>query len=401
MEEPMSDKRFDTIVLTKPQITGAGLRGKSIVEVRDLTDEEFNDLERDPTVAGFAPNLPFSLIKPTEKSTENPEVNPYSEPAADASMVEWGISAIEADNSGLSGAGITVAVLDTGVEVDHPAFSGTNIISENFTTESDKDLDGHGTHCAGTILGRDVVLGDTQIRMGVARGANLLNGKILSASGASFDTILRSIEWASSNGANVISMSLGLDYANQLAIYTSFGWDEQTAITKIIQDSVQAKAIFESMALLAANGVYGTKSLLVAATGNASARNLVPSRILSAGSPASADNIFAVGAVGQNAASYSIANFSNAGANVVAPGVGIRSAGLNKTLSTLSGTSMACPHTAGVACLTFENFLPAVGGDIKQIEVRSVANSIEGTAIGRRIPGVPASEAFAGLIVAP
>ena len=61
----------------------------------------------------------------------------------------WGIHAVGADTSSWSGDGVRVAVLDTGIDASHPAFDGVELVQRNFTGESDEDLDGHGTHCAG------------------------------------------------------------------------------------------------------------------------------------------------------------------------------------------------------------------------------------------------------------
>ena len=60
------------------------------------------------------------------------------------------------EGSPFTGLGIVVAVLDTGIDATHPAFAGVTLVKKNFTTEAAGDLHGHGTHCAGTIFGRDV-----------------------------------------------------------------------------------------------------------------------------------------------------------------------------------------------------------------------------------------------------
>nr|WP_229419583.1 S8 family serine peptidase [Pseudoduganella dura] len=93
----------------------------------------------------------------------------------------WGITAVGADRSRFSGAGVTVAVLDTGIDAAHPAFSGVQLVQQDFSGDGDGDAFGHGTHCAGTILGRDV--GGT--RIGVARGVTrALIGKVLGNDGS-------------------------------------------------------------------------------------------------------------------------------------------------------------------------------------------------------------------------
>lgn len=95
--------------------------------------------------------------------------------------------------------------------LEPPAFRGITLIQENFTPDPDgDDRHGHGTHCAGTIFGRDV---DGE-RIGVARGVETaLIGKVLDRHGrGSTAGVLRGMQWAEDQGANVISLSLGFDF---------------------------------------------------------------------------------------------------------------------------------------------------------------------------------------------
>ena len=91
-----------------------------------------------------APVVPMKLIAP---------VTMNADPDALEQGSTWGIKAVGADTSPFSGQGVTVAVLDTGIDPGHPAFQGVTLNRKNFTSESDDDVHGHGTHCAGTILG--------------------------------------------------------------------------------------------------------------------------------------------------------------------------------------------------------------------------------------------------------
>ena len=138
---------------------------------------------------------------------------------APSSLPTWGIKKLKADTSPFDGSGIKVAVLDTGIFPDHHAFQGLNIIGRNFipTSSTDSTIDpsnfrdehGHGTHCAGTIAGRDVL----GIRIGVAPGIEtLIVGKVLGPQGGSSAALLDAITWAISQGALIVSMSLGFDF---------------------------------------------------------------------------------------------------------------------------------------------------------------------------------------------
>ena len=109
------------------------------------------------------------LIRPTQGTSTAP-----------ANGDAWGIASVRADRSPYSGRGVTVAVLDTGIDTSHPAFAGVDILEQDFTGEGNGDVDGHGTHCAGTIFGRDV----SGQRIGVARGiSRALIGKVLGQNG--------------------------------------------------------------------------------------------------------------------------------------------------------------------------------------------------------------------------
>lgn len=133
------------------------------VEKAELSSKELNDLRRDDEVLAAAPSMPLEPIAPTE-------INVLSEEEASAlSSSTWGIKAVRADESPYDGKGITVAVLDTGIDPTHPAFAGVALERRNFTSEGDDDENGHGTHCAGTIFGQDV----GHLRIGIARGVKV------------------------------------------------------------------------------------------------------------------------------------------------------------------------------------------------------------------------------------
>ena len=130
--------------------------------------------------------------------------------ALDETQATWGLQATKVVNCCRTGTGIRVAVLDTGFDLQHPDFAGRTIKSKSFVTgEAVQDGHGHGTHCIGTALGREVPAGGRP-RYGVAYEAEIFAGKVLSNAGSGADTgILAGIEWAVANKCAVISMSLG------------------------------------------------------------------------------------------------------------------------------------------------------------------------------------------------
>lgn len=138
-----------------------------------MTAEEAEDLLQASDVLSVAPSMPLKLIDPV--SDNNQEVlEPF------VSSVTWGIKAIGADISPFTGKDIVPAVLDTGINPNHVAFAGIDLVKKNYTTEVDDDINGHGTHCAGTIFGREV----NGKRIGVAQGVNkAIIAKVLGAGG--------------------------------------------------------------------------------------------------------------------------------------------------------------------------------------------------------------------------
>ncbi|MEL6765441.1 MAG: S8 family serine peptidase, partial [Cyanobacteria bacterium J06607_6] len=126
------------------------------VEVTEasLNSNERNDLRRDSRTKAIAPLMPMTLIAPLNQSSPTT-----------CGSATWGVEAVRAPESSYDGSGITVAVLDTGIEPSHPAFKGVDLVQRNFTEEDGNDLNGHGSHCAGTIFGQDV----DGLRIGIAR----------------------------------------------------------------------------------------------------------------------------------------------------------------------------------------------------------------------------------------
>src|SRR5262249_26306874 len=167
------------------------------VDVADLTPRDVRNVTREADVAVVAPVMPIRLIRPFEAS-------------AAAAGPSWGIGAVGAITSKFDGAGVTVCVLDTGIDPQHAAFQGMTLIEEDFSGSGNGDRQGHGTHCAGTVFGRDV----SGTRIGIARGVTkALIGKVLADDGGgSSEMIFRGIQWALDQGAEVISMSLGFDF---------------------------------------------------------------------------------------------------------------------------------------------------------------------------------------------
>ncbi|QDT16768.1 S8 family peptidase [Alienimonas californiensis] len=333
---------------------GTGVRGGLIgggpfaadprIEADDLDSNRVAELRQQNDVVAIAPQMPTRLIAPLDVDGTPPE--------ATLGNVTWGVQAVGADGSQLTGEGVTVAVLDTGIDRNHPAFAGVDIVEQDFTGDGNGDVNGHGTHCAGTIFGRDV----SGIRIGVARGVQrALIGKVLGNDGSG-NTLwsLEAIEWAVKNGATVISMSLGIDfpgYVDRLVNQSGIPTDLATSIA--LEGFRTTIGVYEGLvSFVKARHEFGGTSIIVAAAGNENRQFQNPDWSIAVGLPAATDGILSVAALGQGDGGYVPARFSNSGAMVAAPGVNVLSAQANSAgLVAFNGTSMAAPHVAGVAAL--------------------------------------------------
>ena len=227
----------------------------------------------------------------------------------------WGLITCKVPASRRSGAGIKVAVLDTGMDLGHPDFSGRTIATQSFVGEPVQDLHSHGTHCIGTAMGPKAPAGTTP-RYGIAYRAQIFAGKVLTNSGSGTTAnVLAGMNWAIANRCAVISMSLG-SAAPVQAAYTAAG---SSALSK--------------------------GCLIVAAAGNDGAAT---------GSPANSPTIMSVASLDPTLKPSSFSNFGKV--EIAAPGRDIFSSVPRPArYGTKSGTSMATPHVAGCAALWAES----------------------------------------------
>jgi subtilisin len=239
-------------------------------------------------------------------------------PPPPAQTTPWGVSRVGAPVvwPTYTGDPIKVAVVDTGIDTSHPDLAtnvkgGTSAV--RYTTSYNDD-DGHGTHVAGIIAAVDNTIGV----VGVAPAADLYAVKVLDRNGRGYlSDIIEGLQWAIENDMDVVNMSLGTSSYSQS---------------------------FDS----AVKSVIGSGIVVVAAAGNSGPT------ANSVNYPAKFAGVIAVSATDSNNA---IASWSSRGPEVdlAAPGVSIYSTYYKQSYGTLSGTSMASPHVAGVVALVLQS----------------------------------------------
>lgn len=357
------------------------------ISVESLEPSDMRDLARDPTFRQKARPMPTKLIDTVGRSSANPQ-----------GQTTWGVHAVGADETDVDGSGVTVAVLDTGIDRNHVAFTGVNIIERDFTGTGNGDGNGHGTHCAGTIFGRNV----NGLRIGVAPGVSTaLIGKVLDDNGSGGSQMLfEALQWAAiQQSAHVISMSLGFDFPGLTKSLADQGWPVEIASSVALEAYRENLRMFDAiMDMIRAHTAFSGGSVVVAAAGNESRRQVHANFEVSVSVPAAAVGVVSVGAAGEGQNGLTIADFSNTNPLVCGPGVNVISAEANGGLVSFNGTSMATPHVAGVAALWWQK-LQTLPIPVTSDTVR--ARILSSSVTDPFAPGVDIPDRGAGLVSAP
>lgn len=277
-----------------------------------LSNEAVIKLSNSPLVEAVEADGPVSFYNPTVEGNVV---------VSDVQTIPWGITAV---GGSVNYAGTHVAwIIDTGVDLTHPdlnvnAARGYNSFTDGSADAATlNDLNGHGSHVSGTIAGKNNGIGV----VGVAAGAQVIPVKVLGASGSgSYSQVIAGVNYVGSNGTKG-------DVANM-----SLGGSPYTSLDNAVKNA-SAKGIY--FALAAGNNSSP-------ASGNS------PGRV-------NGTYIGTISAYDVNGVFAYFSNYGNPPIDYSGPGVSVYSTYKDNGYATLSGTSMATPHVAGIALANFSS----------------------------------------------
>lgn len=343
--------------------TGIGSTGAHLIKVPSGKESQLiQSLSKNPAIEYAEPD---ELVTATTADPYFPRQyalhnvgQEFTNTAGDISVpggkIDADVDAVEAwDAIGASGAATggpaTVAVLDSGVDNDHPDIADKVLAYANFTDgETGDDNYGHGTHVAGIIAANHNAEGVA----GVCPTCSILDVKVLNDTGyGSTSAIAKGINWAVESGAKVINMSLG-----------------QRTSSRTLETAV--------------NNAWNEGAVIVAAAGNTGTTAKIY--------PAAYTNVIAVAATDNNDAKASFSTHGAKWVDVAAPGVNVYSTfpnhpfylaeqyGRSQGYDVANGTSMASPIVAGVAALVWNSQTGATHTSVRG-KIQSTADKISGT----------------------
>ncbi|MDN7024301.1 hypothetical protein FGU65_05240 [Methanoculleus sp. FWC-SCC1] len=285
----------------------------------DDVDRFVTDLASRKNVAFIEPDYPVSACSPAPYVPDDPMY-----------AYQWSLEIIGADDAWSMEQGnsnITIAIVDTGIDYRHADLAG-NYRSGGYDWVNDDadplDDNGHGTHCAGIAA---AVMDNDRGIAGVAQ-VGIMAEKVLNAQGGGYiSNVAKGIIHAADSGADIISLSLGGEYFSQ----------------------TQKEAC---------DYAWSKGCIIVAASGNGGGAEILY--------PAAYDSVIAIGSIGKTSA---LSSFSNQGSaqELVAPGERILATLPGDTYGYMSGTSMACPHVAGVAALVLSRYPAMTNENVRTV----------------------------------
>ena len=228
-----------------------------------------------------------------------------------AQSTPWGITRVGGAGDGT---GKTAWIIDSGIDLNHADLNTSRACHAYFAGTSPADGNGHGTHVAGTVAAKN----NSQDVVGVAANAYVCSVRVLGNSGSgSYSGIIAGVNFVAANASNgdVANMSLG-------------GSGSNATLEAAVADVAS----------------MGVKMVLAAGNNGTHANNFTPARL-------NATNVYTISAVASNDCMPSWSNYGNPPVDYAAPGVSIVSTRKGGGTTSMSGTSMAAPHVAGILLL--------------------------------------------------
>ncbi|KAF0236138.1 MAG: subtilisin-like serine [Prolixibacteraceae bacterium] len=285
-------------------VYGTAIKGFSL----KIAPGQLKKLQDDPSVEYIEEDQVVTLVLPDVKVKAKPP-----KPTAPSQTIPWGITRVGGPTSST---GAKAWIIDTGIDLTHPDLNVSTTLGKSFVTGvvSPNDDNGHGTHCAGIVAAVNNSFGV----VGVSAGATVVPVKVLNRQGSgTYTAIIAGVDYvasnASSSAGDVANMSLG------------------GAFSQALNDAVIAASAKVKFTLAAGN----------------------ESTSATTKSPASANgpNIYTISAMGQGDVWATYSNYDNPPVDYCEPGSNIYSTYKGGGYATLSGTSMAAPHAAGLLLL--------------------------------------------------
>jgi len=289
-----------------------------------IPDRFLATVRQDPRVSLVERDGPVSLIFPVpvrpaappwcKDNPSDPRCGGDTGGGSTGQQTPWGVTRVGGPDDGT---GKTAWIIDTGIDLTQEDLNTSRNCHVNFVTrgkDSPSDGNGHGTHVAGTIA----AINNNVDVVGVAANAFVCSVRVLDNSGSgTWEWVVNGVDYVAANGANgdVANMSLG-------------GSGSNATLEKAVQDA-------------AAKGI---RFAIAAGNDGDDANNHTPARV-------NGTNIFTVSAIGSNDCMPSWSNWGNPPVDFAAPGVSILSTKKGGGTTTMSGTSMATPHVAGLLLL--------------------------------------------------
>jgi subtilisin family serine protease len=288
---------------------GTAIKGFSV----KIPPGQLKKLENDPSVKYAEEDKIIALIDPDVRIKKRPVPEPPEPPAE---SIPWGITRVNGGGANLPSGSPKAWIVDSGIDMDHPDLNVNTSLSKDFTgSGTPEDAHGHGTHVAGTVAAINNDIGV----VGVAPNAEVISCRVLGSDGTgSFSWTIAALDYIAveADTGDVINMSLGPQ-----SRYTDQAVDD---------------------AVIGATGA-GVKIAIAAGNENDDAIYYSPART-------DAPNVYTISAMDSN---DEFAYFSNYGSPVdyCDPGVNVYSTYKGASYATMSGTSMAAPHAAGLLLL--------------------------------------------------